>query len=82
MCGGMGSHPNHGWTGVSTGGTGPLLYDNMKPCSGALRHLLLLCTGQIVQHRTLGVVKNRGSCAILFATAKGTYDMPPKSFSL
>ena len=53
----------------------PSLYDDMKSCSGVWQHLLLLCASQLVVHRTLGVVNNRGSSAILFATAEGAYDM-------
>ena len=35
------SHLNHGWTGESTRGGGPLLYDDMKLSHDAWRHLLL-----------------------------------------
>ena len=51
-------------------------------CSGAWRHILLLCTGQSLVHRAVGVVNSCASSAILFATAKGADDMSLKSFSV
>ena len=71
-----------GQRGEEARGGGPQLYDDMKPCSGAWRHLLLLCINQFVVHRILGVVNNCGSSALLFATAKGASDVSLKSFSV